>query len=419
MFRPYLAVLRTRGGPAFSAAGFVARLPISMVGLGMVLLVSARTGSYGLAGAVSAVYVLVNSLAAPAQARMADRYGQAALLWPMLAGQVLGIALFLRAAAADPVGWQLYAAAALVGATLPQIGSLVRARWAALHTGTPLLHTAYALESVLDEAIFVVGPVLVTVLATQVASDAGLLATLVLTLVGGTALALQRRTEPPRHAVAGAGRPPLPVGELLGLVLGFVALGAVFGALDVSVVAAADEAGRRGVAGAVLACFAAGSLAAGVVWGALDLRAALRRQLAGAHAVLALVLLPVPFIGSLGVLAAAALVVGLAISPTLITGFSLVERVVPAPRLTEGLAWISTGLGAGVAAGATLSGHLIDEGGAAAGFWVLVAAAAVAVVPSAVSLARRGGLRRAGGQPGPGEGTGASVAADTGTGASG
>jgi MFS family permease len=389
---PYLAVLRVPGGPSFSAAGFVARLPISMVGLGMVLLVSARTGSYGLAGLVSAVFILANSAAAPLQARAADRIGQAAVLWPLLAGQAVGVALFLWAAGfgATARTWALCAAGVVVGVTLPQIGSMVRARWAALYSGTPLLHTAYALESVLDEAVFVLGPVLVTVLATQVHPYAGLAVTLLLTVGGGAALAVQRRTEPALAQVAGVGRrPPVPVGALLPLALAFVGLGAVFGAVDVSVVAAADEAGRRGVAGIVLACFALGSLLAGIVYGALHLSAPVRQRLLVAHGLLALVVLPLPLLSGLGALAAAALVVGMAISPTLVSGFSLVEEEVPAARLTEGLAWLSTALGAGVAVGATAAGRLVDSGGARAGMWVGVGAAVLAVVPAAVCAARR------------------------------
>lgn len=389
MLAPYLAVLRTPGALAFSAAAFVGRLPISMVGLGMVLLVSARTGSYGLAGAVSAVYLLVNSVAAPLQARFADRHGQAALLWPAVTAQAVGIALFLAAAREDPTLWQLYAAAALVGASLPQIGSLVRARWAALHTGTALLHTAYALESVLDELIFVLGPVVVTLLATQVHPYAGLGTTLLLTVGGGVALALLRGTEPPRGLGRAGPRPPMPVGELAGLVLGFTVLGAVFGAIDVAVVAAADAAGRRPAAGAVLASFAAGSLVAGVVWGSVHWRSAIRTRLVLTHTALAVAVVPLPLLDGLAALAAFATLAGLTISPTLITGFSLIEEVVPAARLTEGLAWVSTALGVGVAVGATLSGRVADASGAGAAFWVPVVAAALAVVPAAAAAALR------------------------------
>ena len=64
MLSRYRRVLSLPGALAFSASGLVARLPISMVSLGIVLLVSTRTGSYSLAGAVSAAYILANALVA-------------------------------------------------------------------------------------------------------------------------------------------------------------------------------------------------------------------------------------------------------------------------------------------------------------------------------------------------------------------
>jgi predicted MFS family arabinose efflux permease len=84
-------------------------------------------------------------------------------------------------------------------------------------------------------------------------------------------------------------------------------------------------------------------------------------------------LLPLPFVGLVPVLAAVLFVAGLAISPTLIAGFSLVEAVVPASRLTEGFAWISTALNVGVSAGAAVSGRLVDEFGASPAYGLAVA----------------------------------------------
>ena len=129
MFTSYARVLGRPGALRFSLTGIFARLPISMVGLGIVLLVEASTGSYGLAGAVSAAYMLANALLAIAQGRLVDRLGQAPVL--AAASVVFGLALTTLIWSVQ-AGWPVaatYAAAALAGASLPQIGSCVRARW--------------------------------------------------------------------------------------------------------------------------------------------------------------------------------------------------------------------------------------------------------------------------------------------------
>jgi MFS family permease len=162
----YRTILRLPGAWQFTTAGFVARLPISMFGLGIVLLVADRTGSYGLAGTVSAAQVVAAAAVSPFGARLADRYGQARVV-PLLALLFcLGTGLMILAVESDQPTPLPHAAAMLAGAMMPQIGSNVRARWCHTITERRQLDTAFALEAVVDEMIFVVGPVLVTVLAT-------------------------------------------------------------------------------------------------------------------------------------------------------------------------------------------------------------------------------------------------------------
>ncbi len=385
----YAPVLRTPGALRFSAAGFVARMPISMLALGIVLLISRQTGSYGLAGAVSAAATLASSVAAPLQARLSDRYGQARVLRPLVAAHAASLATFLFSARMGAGAWLLLLTAAAAGATLPQIGALVRARWAALYTGTPRLHIAYALESVLDEGIFVLGPVVVTVLATQVDPLAGLAVALLLSVVGGLALAAQRGTEPPPQLTWHLGRgAALPVAFLAPVGVVFAAMGSVFGTLEVAVVAVCDAADARALAGPLLAVVAVGSLLAGLVYGSVEWRSPAPRRFLLGQAALAASVAPLPFAAFPWGLAAAALLSGLAIAPTLVTGFALVESQVPPGRLTEALAWTTTALGGGVALGAGLSGWVIDAAGAPAGFFVALGSGVVATVLASVVVLR-------------------------------
>ena len=130
----YRRVLTLPGALVFSISGLVARMPMSMVSLGIVLLVSTRTGSYSLAGAVSASFLIANALFAILQARMIDRLGQSRVL--PAAAVLFGAGLMAMMASVEldyPAPWP-HLCAALSGATLPQIGSSIRARWSASWT---------------------------------------------------------------------------------------------------------------------------------------------------------------------------------------------------------------------------------------------------------------------------------------------
>lgn len=382
MLGPYRTVLATPGAPAFSGAALIARLPISMFGIAIVLAVTAERGSYELAGIVSGAALLGNAAGAPAQARIADRYGQTGLLIRLLPlfGLCLSAFVLALAPAPEPV---LVGAAVLAGACMPQFGALVRARWARLHTGRPTLHTAFSLESVLDEVVFVLGPPVVTLVATTADARSGLVLCLVLTVVGGAFYAAQRSTDPgPRAAtpVEDAARPTMPVASLAWAVVAFLFMGGIFGGVEVATVGFTDEAGSRGSAGLVLAAFAFGSLLSGLLAGTVRWRVGPRRRFVVGVAALSLAMVPLPFVGAIPVLAVAVFVAGFAIAPTLIAGFSMIEAEVPAPRLTEGLAWVSTALSGGVALGAAVVGPVIERADASAAFVVPVACGVAATI---------------------------------------
>jgi hypothetical protein len=378
----YRAVLADPAARAFSLAGLVARLPISMTGIGIVLLVSLSTGSFARAGAITAVATLTGAVSAPLWGRAVDRAGQAPVLVGASLLWVLGLALLVVAVLA---GWPLpaaLAAAVLVGAGFSSAGASVRARWSHRLQGSPLLEVAFALEAVLDEVIFIVGPVLVTILATAVHPGVALGVTAAIGLGGALLLAAQRGTEPPRtsrQARADRGGRIEP-GLLVPVVLASVALGAVFGGMEVVVVAFATETGVLPWAGALLTAWAAGSLVAGVVTGTV----AWRRPAAGRFRLgavcLALSVVPLPWVRDPLLLAAVLVVSGMAIAPTMIASVAVTQSAVPQDRLTESLAWSSTGLAGGLAAGAAGLGALVDRGGSALGFWGIVAAGALLIV---------------------------------------
>ena len=390
MLTPYRRVLAVPGALAFSLTGLVARLPISMVSLGIVILVSTRSGSYRLAGGVAAAYLLGNAAFAILQGRMADRLGQSRVLpWTIL---VFTVSLSLLMWAVED-GWPAplpYALAAVGGAAQPQIGSCIRARWSHNVPDKRQLQTAFAIEAVVDEAVFVLGPILVTVLATTLHPAAGLGTAVVAGLLGTLALAAQRSTEPPAHHRGGRHVPgvPMPWIVLGPLVVTGAALGTLFGGVEVATVAFAEELGSKATSGPLLAFFALGSLLAGFVSGMVRWRSANATRFRWGTVALATALVPLPFVGGLLLLGTVLFVAGFTIAPTLIAIVAWVEESVPAQRLTEGISIVTTGMAVGVAPGAALVGSVVDRHGASAGYWVPVVAAwlGAAVAVSTVLL---------------------------------
>ncbi|MDT9594600.1 MFS transporter [Nocardioides zeae] len=384
MLSPYARILAVPGARTFSFLGLVARIPISTVSLGIVLLVSARSGSYGLAGAVAAAYVLANAALAIVHGRLADRLGQARALAPAITVFGLGGVAVLASVLADLPTWTTYVAAAMTGGALPQVGSCVRARWAYALRGDPRsVQTAFAFEAVVDEAVFIVGPIAVTVLATLVHPAAGLVTAVALGVVGTLAFASLRSTQPPVGPVdpaLDARRPPQAWRVVVPLTAVCFGLGAVFGSAEVATVAFAEERGAQAWAGVLLAIWAAGSLGAGVVVGAVSWTVGPATRMRWSALALTLAMAPIIVVDSVPLLGVALLVAGAAISPTLISTMSLVERHSPRERVTEAMAVVHTGMAAGVAPGAALAGLGIDHWGAHAAYVVPVVAGTLAVV---------------------------------------
>jgi predicted MFS family arabinose efflux permease len=382
---PYAALLRVRGGVAFSSAAFVARLPISMVGIGIVLLLSSTTHRYALAGAVSAVEALAEGVGQPFLSRFVDRYGQSRAVPPMVAACALATIVLVRQATVGVPAWAYFPVAVVAGATFPNVGALVRARWSAALSGTPALQTAFSVESTLDEVIFVLGPPLVTWLAVVHGPQSALFVTVAILVVGSALLLVQRSTEPaPAGPGAHAGPSALSVADLRVVFAMLLMLGGVFGSFEVVTIAYAQQHGQPGAAGLVLALNAVGSMTAGLVYGAVHPKAGLRGQLLALGLFVPVTVLPFPFLERLPVLAVFAFLAGLVIAPTLIVSFQMIERLCPPNRLTEGLTLATTAIVIGVAAAAALAGPLIDRLGTPHAYVVATGSGLLTAVVAAV-----------------------------------
>lgn len=381
MFDTYRRVLSVPGALRFSGSALVARLPISMDTIGIVLLVTGVGRSYGLAGAMSAAYLLAAAALAIPQARLVDRLGQGRVL--VVAATVFAVAMTAFVVVVQSGGsiGLAFACVMVAGGAFPQVGSCVRSRWSHVLTERGDIDTAYALESAVDEVVFMTGPILVTVLATAWHPVAGL-GTAILAGTGGTLyFAGQRSTAPvPQPRVRGTRPPRLRLAVMGPVCLVGLALGTLFGAAEVSTVAFASERGLAGYAGLLLALWAAGSLIAGVITGMVTWRIGPATRLRQGSVAMFVAMIPLSLIGSMWVMGAWLFVAGFAIAPTLVASLSLVEKAVPQSRLTEGMAIVETALVAGVAPGAAVAGQIIDSHGASTAYLVSLGAGLVAAV---------------------------------------
>ncbi len=379
----YRSVLAVPGSPRLYVTAVLARLPQGMSSLTILLLVRAATHSYALSGLAVGGEALASAVAGPPQGRLVDRLGRARVLLPCAVAQAsLFIALVL-AVHADLAGLVLVAVACGIGAVQPAIAPVVRALLRTVVSDELLRESAYSLESVVQELIWICGPLLVAiVVATTSASGAALLCAGV-GLVGTTWFVSspiardQTRPDRPAHrgslwAVPALRVLPVPV-ALMGISLG---------ALEVGLPSLALHAGSRASAGALLALWSVGSMIGGLFYGARRWRVSLaqryRRLLAAA------VVCSVPLIlartipeGIVG-----ALLAGLTIAPAFACQYALVGRAVPAGVETEAFTWVGAALVVGIAAGSAIGGALIGGLGVSAPFELSCASLAVAAATS-------------------------------------
>ncbi|WP_327392353.1 MULTISPECIES: MFS transporter [unclassified Streptomyces] len=416
----YGHLLRTEGAWSFLLPGFLARQPFAMLTISIVLLVEHTSGSFGLAGAVSATAGISMALIAPQSGKLADRFGQGAVLVPQVFLHALAVGVLITVALLDAPLWVLFAATVPAGATAPQISPMVRSRWAARLRGSPLMNTAAAFESVTDEFTFVVGPVLATALCTGVHPAAGLIAEATVSLLGGLVFAAQRRTQPvPARAGLARRRGPGEDGEDLKGAKGSVApdeagspasalavpgtrvliaavlgIGMVFGGMQVSLTAFTESTGQPGINGVMYGVFAAGNMLAAVAVGTIRWKRGPQSRLLIAYPALVAAAALMAVASQLGpwtaLLGALGMLTGLCVAPCMITCFTLIETLVPAGARTEAFTWLTGAIALGQAAGSTVAGQLADRAGAVTGFLAPFAGTGLALL---VLLAFRKALR--------------------------
>ncbi|MFG2449961.1 MFS transporter [Streptomyces sp. NPDC048512] len=384
----YRSLLRTPGAAAFFLPASLGRVGVAMTSLSIVWLVHGHTGTFSAAGLVTGAFAVSEALGAPQLARLVDRFGQTRVLPPSLLAHAVAVAFLLSLVAADADDTLLIVGGVLVGGSVPQLGAMSAARWAALlrPDRAAELPTAFALESIINAGAFLVGPTLVSALAATGHAVAGLVLAATLSVFGGLFLATRRDTAPAtavEDAEHGQRRGQLlcaPVLLLMGLNL---AIGIFFGAMQVSVTGFAVEWGAPGAAGPIFAASSCSGLLAGWLYGLRRWRTAPSVQLVAATSVLSLGTMLLFTVGSPLGLALVVIVTGAAIPPLFVLFPVFTEATVDHAVLTQASAWLGAAGAAGSAAAAALSGWAIDSFGPRGGFAVTATAAAMSLQSAA------------------------------------
>lgn len=356
-------------------------MPLAMNALAIVLLVSNTTGSYAYAGVLSALLAITAGLVSIVSSRFADHVGQTSVLRFLAIAHSVTLAAFTGSVLASwPRALQVMLVIA-AGATTPAIGSYVRARWTHVAVNPGMVRVGFAWESILDELVFTVGPIITTAAAFSLGFGAPLFLAAGFVLIGSLWLAAARSSTPPPHPDTEIKTSLWVVVRMPGmrsLVLAAVGLGIVFGTVDVGVVAFTDEQGAASFAGLVLATFAGTSMIGGIAYGARAWPGPLQWHPRVAAIALLCVTVLIPFATSNAFLIVVIALAGFSVAPALIGIFTLASRLVPRTHLTEGLTWTNSGLAAGFAIGSSAAGIIVDYLGTRAGLALTVLGALLA-----------------------------------------
>jgi MFS family permease len=393
----YAAILRAPHVARLMTSALVARMPIGIDALAIVLFLRERTGSYAQAGIVAAAFALGGGAGAPISGRLVDRFGQRRVLLPLALAHAAGLGALVGLGVAGAPLAALIAAAVAGGAAIPPISAVLRPLWPGLRQADPgLIPAAYALDSVLIELVFVVGPLL-TALATAVLSPvAALVVGCVMVIAGTVAFAAAEPSrawrpeprEPDRSRLGALASPGVRT-----LVVATIPIGFCFGAMEVTLPAFSEDVASRAWAGVLIAVWSLGSAAGGLWFGARERAGHLAHWFVRLAALLPLGYLPLAAAPSLAVMLVLCVLAGLAIAPLLAVANQLIGDVAPAGALTEAYTWPITALVVGVALGNGAAGGLVEAADWRVAF---LAASAGAGAGALVAFARRETLLPAG-----------------------
>lgn len=386
-FARYLTVLRTPQVPSLVASSVLARVPLAVTALALLLFMRERTGSFATAGVLAGVYALAGGVFAPVGGRLVDRLGQTRVIVPfsLLHGAAVGALVALGLAGA-PNG-VLGVLAALAGGTMPPISASIRPLWRDI-LGDDLVTTGWAIDSILIELVFILGPVTTAAVVTLFSPAAALGLGAAMVVTGGlwfAGLAASRRWRPEvRHSGIWG---PLSSAGMRTMTLASLPLGVCFGTSEVVLPAFSSSHGSAALAGLLIATQGLGSAAAGFWFGA----GASRLGGIPRSYLILLALLPLFFVvlavpSAVWLMFVAAAISGMIIAPITISENLVAQRIAPRGTITEAFTWLIMSTVVGIALGNAGAGALVDSAG---GDVAVLAACGIAALAAVIAYARR------------------------------
>jgi predicted MFS family arabinose efflux permease len=389
-FARYAALLAASDVRQTFLASFIGRLPIGIAGLSILLLVQSTSGSFARGGLATACYVAGLAAVAPILGRLIDHRGPHATLLACAALYPAALIALVAAVARETPLWLVPALATMAGATFPPITVCMRAYLKQRLASHAQLTTAYSLESVLIEMVFILGPMSV---ALFIAFASPAIAVLSAAACGsaGTLLFLrspalrQWRTESraSRSLLGALAAPGFPT-----LVAVIACYASAFGLLEIGITAYATESGQPALAGVLLGLMSAGSAIGGLAYGSRAWHAPLVRQLAVTLALTAVGLALLAFRWSAWSFALWCIVAGVVMAPALIIQSMLVAKSASPQHTTEAFTWSTSALLSGIGLGFVAGGALLERFSSSSVFAVAALAALLAALGARVALRR-------------------------------
>jgi MFS family permease len=378
------------------ALSVLARLPLGINALAIVLLMRHEGYSFGAAGAAAGAMAVGVGASGPFISRLIDRHGQRVVLAPLAIAHAVALTLIIVVTLSHaPVG-AVVATALLGGIAFPPIGAVMRPLWPRLLSDRPeLLTTAFALDAAIVELSFVAGPLITAVIVTVASPPPALAVSAISSVVGTlwlTSMPPSRAFQPtPQHEerhILGA----LRSSGVRTLVAATLPVGFCFGAVEVTFPAFCEDVATRSTAGLLLAIWSFGSGVGGIAYGARHWTLPAFRRYPRCAIALPLGFLPLAFPGSVAVMAPFAFISGLSIAPLISTGSHVVGDIAPEGAVTEAFTWPITALVIGISLGNAAAGAIAGTSGWRTSFLIATCAA---MIGAAIAVTQRATLRPA------------------------
>jgi MFS family permease len=374
LFKTYTELFKTPGAKRIASAGFIARLPIAMDTLAIILFVQSTDGRYAIAGSLTAVAALVTVISSPLWSKAADHYGQRIVLSIAVPIRIIAIIIFIALVKSEAPIWSWFLAIFVAESASVSIGSMTRRRWAHMieNHKKDVLSTSYTFESLLDEFIYILGPVITTAVVAAISPSAGLLLGIIFLIIGAPLLISHRKSDPGvEHRQVGEKLKSVFRNRKLQAVgIPLTIAGGAFSAVNICVVAFSEERGAKSVSGVLLGIWAVGGAVSALINGSISWKISHGARYLGYLIGMTLVSSSFPFIENFYLLGIALFLQGLCIAPLLPNGLSLVTDSVSPSQMTQAITLATAGIPLTGSLSSFLSGVMIDNYGANTALWL-------------------------------------------------